>query len=115
MAHPCFGLEYAQIDGPWLLDENYDKRNGLLSTAAARVKTGNSSITAQACESDWRSTDQIPLRAVRARRDRSLRFHRSYQRRPHRIAIAWRRDWSSSLGNGYHDRPCSMPSTTVSI
>ncbi len=49
--------------GPWKLDQNLDKRNGLLKY---HRETGNQawSITAMGYDNSWASTDQIPLRAV---------------------------------------------------
>ncbi len=49
--------------GPWKLDQNLDKRNGLLKY---HRETGNQAwnITAMGYENSWASTDQIPLRAV---------------------------------------------------
>jgi outer membrane receptor protein involved in Fe transport len=58
-----FGGEYAHIDGPWLLEENYRKRNGMLRYSR-EGSGGRFSITALGYEGDWRATDQIPLRAV---------------------------------------------------
>ncbi len=58
------GIDYAHIDGPWDLDEHYNKRNGLLRYSRANDSGRQFSITAQAYKGDWRSTDQIPLRAV---------------------------------------------------
>lgn len=61
-----FGVDYAHIDGPWTLDENYNKRNALLRYSRATDSAGQFSITAQGYNGDWRSTDQIPLRAVQS-------------------------------------------------
>src|SRR4051812_34533754 len=61
-----FGIDYAHIDGPWQLEENYRKRNGLLRYSRDVDGDRHFNITAQAYEGEWRSTDQIPLRAVQA-------------------------------------------------
>ena len=62
-----FGFDYAQIDGPWVLDENYDKRNALVRYSRETGEgDGQFSITAQGYEGEWQSTDQIPLRAVQS-------------------------------------------------
>ncbi|HKE92801.1 MAG TPA: TonB-dependent receptor [Povalibacter sp.] len=58
------GLDYAHIDGPWDLEENYRKRNGLLRYSHPLGTGAEFRVTAQAYEGDWRSTDQIPQRAV---------------------------------------------------
>ncbi|MES3007590.1 MAG: TonB-dependent receptor [Pseudomonadota bacterium] len=49
--------------GPWKLDQDLDKKNGLLKY---HQETGNEawSITAMGYDNSWASTDQIPLRAV---------------------------------------------------
>lgn len=49
--------------GPWKLDQDLDKKNGLLKY---HRETGNQawSITAMGYDNRWASTDQIPLRAV---------------------------------------------------
>ncbi|MBB6095325.1 outer membrane receptor protein involved in Fe transport [Povalibacter uvarum] len=57
------GLEYAHIDGPWVLEENFEKINGLVRYTQP-LATGQFSVTAQGYDGDWRSTDQIPQRAV---------------------------------------------------
>jgi outer membrane receptor protein involved in Fe transport len=59
------GLDYALIDGPWQLEENYRKRNGVLRYSRG-TSTGYLKVTAQGYDGEWRSTDQIPLRAVQA-------------------------------------------------
>ncbi len=62
-----FGLELEENDGPWELDENLRKRNGMF-----RYSKGNYderfSLTAMAYDSSWTSTDQIPEREVEAGR-----------------------------------------------
>jgi outer membrane receptor protein involved in Fe transport len=93
------GLEYAQIDGPWVLEENYDKRNGLLRYSHDVGKDGRFSITAQAYEGDWRSTDQVPLRAVQSGAiDRFGFIDPTDGGSTHRYSLA--ADWSASLGKG---------------
>ncbi len=58
-------LEFTHDDGPWLLSEDSNRYNGVLRhhwTAG-----GNDfRVTAMAYHAKWRSTDQIPLRAVDA-------------------------------------------------
>lgn len=57
--------DYTQADGPWQLDEQLRRRNAL-----ARYRIGGEgydlALTAQAYDGHWRSTDQIPLRAVQS-------------------------------------------------
>ncbi|MEM6672433.1 MAG: TonB-dependent receptor [Planctomycetota bacterium] len=58
-----FAVETLAYDGPWDVDENFKKFNGL-----ARYVTGDkydgSAYTFSAYEGDWTSTDHIPERAV---------------------------------------------------
>lgn len=60
-----YALELNRYDGPWQVAEGVKKYNGVL-----RFSTGdahdNMSLTAMAYHNRWNSTDQIPLRAVRA-------------------------------------------------
>src|SRR5690606_1181817 len=51
--------------GPWTLDQNLDKKNGLVKY---HQQTGDSawSVTAMGYDNSWASTDQIPLRAVQS-------------------------------------------------
>jgi outer membrane receptor protein involved in Fe transport len=93
------GLEYAKIDGPWLLEENYDKRNGLLRYSHETGNDGQFSITAQGYEGEWRSTDQVPLRAVSSGQiDRFGFIDPTDGGSSHRYSLA--ADWSGSLGKG---------------
>ena len=58
-----YGLEVFRNDGPWVVPENYQKINGVLSfTNGTRVN--GYSVTGMLYKSSWVSTDQIPLRAV---------------------------------------------------
>ena len=58
-----WGLEYGVTDGPWKLPEDLRRVNAL-----ARYSRGDRgdgySITASAYDGSWRSTDQVPERAV---------------------------------------------------
>ncbi|MDQ8201114.1 TonB-dependent receptor [Pelagicoccus enzymogenes] len=62
-----FGLELENNDGPWDLDENLRKRNGLF-----RYSKGNYdqkfSLTFMGYDSSWTATDQIPEREVESGR-----------------------------------------------
>ena len=59
-----FGVEHSQTDGPWLLEEDFRKTNALLRYSRQSDR-GRLAITAQGYDGEWRSTDQIPSRAVR--------------------------------------------------
>lgn len=58
-------VEYANIDGPWRLEEDYRKVNGVVRYSR-ELDAGRLRITAQGYDGDWRSTDQIPMRAVQS-------------------------------------------------
>ncbi|HMN47088.1 MAG TPA: TonB-dependent receptor [Povalibacter sp.] len=93
------GLEYAHIDGPWDLPENYRKRNGLLRYSRQTDGGAQFSVTAQGYEGDWRSTDQIPQRAVAAGElDRFGTIDTTDAGSSHRYSLS--ADWSAALGGG---------------
>jgi outer membrane receptor protein involved in Fe transport len=54
------GLEGTLSNGPWVLDENLEKVNGLI-----RYWRGDWSLGGTFYHADWTSSDQVPLRAVR--------------------------------------------------
>jgi hypothetical protein len=60
-----FALDHSENDGPWLLAERFRKTNGLLRYSHD-TEGGRFMITAQGYDGQWRSTDQIPLRAVQS-------------------------------------------------
>ena len=92
------GFDYANIDGPWLLEENYRKRNGLLRYSR-ETERGLFSVTAQGYEGDWRSTDQIPLRAVQSGQiDRFGTVDPTDAGDSHRYSLT--ADWTAALGSG---------------
>lgn len=57
------GLDTTRGDGPWTLDENLRKVNGVVKYTHGTADSGFD-IVAMAYDGKWRSTDQIPLRAV---------------------------------------------------
>ncbi|MCX7169277.1 MAG: TonB-dependent receptor, partial [Proteobacteria bacterium] len=57
------GGEYGNNDGPWDLKEGYRKASSLAKYSHGDLQNGYA-ITAMGYSGDWRSTDQIPLRAV---------------------------------------------------
>jgi outer membrane receptor protein involved in Fe transport len=58
-----WGLDYGQTDGPWQLDEDLRRVNGLVKYSRGERGDGFS-VTASLYDGDWISTDQIPERAV---------------------------------------------------
>ena len=61
--HLLAAIEGFQSDGPWKLPEDTRKLNGMLRLSQGDATRGYS-ITAMGYDSRWRSTDQIPTRAV---------------------------------------------------
>jgi len=59
------GIEHAENNGPWVLEERFHKTNALLRYSDDTAN-GRFAITAQGYDGEWRSTDQIPLRAVQS-------------------------------------------------
>jgi outer membrane receptor protein involved in Fe transport len=55
--------EYMTNDGPWLLDENARKLNGVVKLSQGD-RTHGYSLTASIYDGRWQSSDQIPERAV---------------------------------------------------
>ena len=58
-----YGLELFHNDGPWQVDEHYKKLNGLLRYSEGTRQNGFS-VSGMAYRGSWRSTDQIPQRAI---------------------------------------------------
>ncbi len=58
-------LEFTHDDGPWLLKEDSNRFNGVVRRAWMGANA-DYRLTAMAYRAKWRSTDQIPLRAVEA-------------------------------------------------
>lgn len=57
------GAEYSNNNGPWDLAEGYRKLSGLVKFSSGDADAGYA-ITGMGYDGHWRSTDQIPLRAV---------------------------------------------------
>src|SRR5688572_24085627 len=58
-------VDYSSTDGSWDLPQDFRKLNGLVKYMRGDDERGFG-ITAGAYDGDWRSTDQVPLRAVRS-------------------------------------------------
>ena len=58
-------LELEHNDGPWVQGDNERKIDGVLRYAHGDARNGWS-ISAEAYHNEWRSTDQIPARAIRS-------------------------------------------------
>jgi hypothetical protein len=61
------GLDYSTTDGPWELSQDYRKLNGLAKYTRGDAERGYG-LTLMGYDGEWRSTDQIPMRAVRSGR-----------------------------------------------
>ncbi len=91
-------VDYAHIDGPWELEENFHKLNML-----ARYSAGNDrqrlSITTQGYDGEWRSTDQIPQRAVDSGAiGRFGNVDPTDGGKSHRYSLS--ADWLAAMGSG---------------
>jgi outer membrane receptor protein involved in Fe transport len=92
------GVDYSQTDGPWLLEENFHKRNAI-ARYTRRGELGELRITAQGYDGEWRATDQIPLRAVEdGSLDRYGTVDPTGGGESHRYSLAL--DWDRALGAG---------------
>ncbi|MBL9210495.1 MAG: TonB-dependent receptor [Opitutaceae bacterium] len=58
-------IEWAQDDGPWQVEENFERMNGYLRHRWTRG-AADYRLTAMAYRTSWRATDQVPQRAVDA-------------------------------------------------
>jgi len=61
--HLLYGLELFHNDGPWQVDENYRKLNGVLRYSQGTRHDGWS-VSGMAYRGQWTSTDQIAQRAI---------------------------------------------------
>jgi outer membrane receptor protein involved in Fe transport len=91
-------LEHSETNGPWLLEERFRKSNALLRYSH-ETDGGRFSVTAQGYDGAWRSTDQIPLRAVQSGAlDRFGFVDPTDGGESHRYTLA--ADWYEQLGAG---------------
>ncbi|BCB26082.1 TonB-dependent receptor [Sulfurimicrobium lacus] len=60
-----YAFEWSHNDGPWEVPEGFRKLNGVLRYSQGGERDGFS-VTAMAYDADWRSTDQVPQRAIDA-------------------------------------------------
>lgn len=59
------GVEAERSDGPWQLEDDFQRFNGLVRHTWRRG-AGEFTLTALGYHAEWNATDQIPLRAVEA-------------------------------------------------
>ncbi len=60
-----FGVEAEHYDGPWQLEDDFRRFNGLIRHGWTAGE-GTYALTALGYHAEWKATDQIPLRAVEA-------------------------------------------------
>ena len=61
--HVLAAVELNRNDGPWTLDDDYRKVNGVVRYSQGAATSGFS-LTGMFYRGDWNSTDQVPQRAV---------------------------------------------------
>ena len=69
--HVLAAIELNRSEGPWTLDDDYRKVNGVVRYSQGTATEGVS-VTAMFYRGEWNSTDQIPQRAIES--GRSARF-----------------------------------------
>jgi outer membrane receptor protein involved in Fe transport len=90
------GVDYQHNDGPWDLAEGFRKFNGLLKYTHGDTEAGFS-LTAMGYDGKWKSTDQIPLRAVEdGSIDRFGNINPTDGGETHRYSVSG--DWWRNLG-----------------
>ena len=91
-------IDFQHNDGPWVLEEGFRKINGLLKFTSGGTDRGFG-LTAMGYDGRWRSTDQIPLRAVESGSlDRFGFIDPSDGGNTHRYSLS--ADYWAPLGNG---------------
>jgi hypothetical protein len=61
--HLLYAVELNHNDGPWTQGDNYQKLNGVLRYSQGDTRNGFA-VTAMGYHGSWRSTDQVPDRAI---------------------------------------------------
>lgn len=93
------GAAVTEYSGPWALDQDLDKKNGLVKY---HQELGNRSwsITAMGYDNSWNSTDQIPLRAVESGAiSRFGNIDSSDGGESHRHSLSF--DWAQNYGDSH--------------
>jgi hypothetical protein len=91
-------VDYAHIDGPWVLEEGFRKLNVL-----ARYSVGDElerfTVTAQGYDGEWKATDQIPQRALQSGQISRFGYvDPTNGGDSHRYSLS--ADWTSAMGAG---------------
>jgi hypothetical protein len=91
-------IDYQHNDGPWQLDEGFRRVNGLLKFTRGDRSNGFG-LTAMGFDGRWKSTDQIPLRAVQSGElSRFGNIDPTDGGKTHRYSLST--DWWGSAGGG---------------
>ena len=92
------GFDYQHNNGPWDLAEGFRRVNGLVKFTHGDRDTGFA-LTAMGYNGEWRSTDQIPLRAVQSGEiDRFGAIDPTDGGETHRYSLS--SDWWTKVGEG---------------
>jgi len=89
-------IEWAQDDGPWQVEENFERLNGFLRHRWTRG-AADYRVTAMAYRATWRATDQVPQRAIDAGElDRFGTLDDSNGGKSERVSLSFDAKWSGS-------------------
>ena len=61
--HLLVAMEAVHNDGPWTLEDNFRKLNGIVRYSRGDTRNGFS-LTGMGYDADWNATDQVPQRAI---------------------------------------------------
>jgi hypothetical protein len=93
-----FALEWHTNDGPWQLNEDLQKRNGVWSFTQGNKNNGWN-ISAMAYVAEWQATDQIPLHSIeQGQINRFGSLDSSDGGDSSRYSLSW--DWRQEDSNG---------------
>ena len=96
--HLLYGLELFHNDGPWQVDENFRKLNGVLRYSRGQRNNGWS-VSGMAYQGKWTSTDQLAQRAIDSGLvDRYGSLDSSTGGKTHRYSLSgeWAKRWDGA-------------------
>jgi hypothetical protein len=94
-----FGVDTTYNNGPWVLDEKLRKANGVIKYTHGDAISGFS-VAGMGYDATWRSTDQIPLRAVQSGQISRFGFiDPTDGGKTHRYSVSGK--WWSDVGPGH--------------
>ena len=98
--HTLLAADYSEYDGPFAVDQDTGKFNGVVKYSSGNALDGMS-LTAMVYDDQWNSPDQIPLRAVeQGRIDRFGFIDPTVGGESHRYSLS--ADLRRSMSNGGH-------------